>query len=124
MKTWSESHLLYERTEKGMCRICMCVCDEPAPCACKDYVHQECLQEWLAVSQRTTCEICRTPLHVAIEIESETESESESETETEIETADDIASVGIIVGIMIGILVCVITTCLSMVSIQVLNASD
>jgi hypothetical protein len=102
---------MYVDMEKEMCRICMCVCDEPAPCACKDYVHQECLQEWLAVSQRTTCEICRTPLDVAIEIESETESESETET---VETADDIASAGIIVGIMIGILVCVITACLTL----------
>ena len=47
------------------CRICF---DEGedllTPCACKGsaaYIHSECLGRWLEISNKTTCDICKTP---------------------------------------------------------------
>ena len=50
------------------CRICRSegTLDEPLfhPCKCSgsiQYVHQECLMEWLSHSQKKHCELCKTP---------------------------------------------------------------
>lgn len=44
------------------CRICLDEGDLIQPCNCTGttaYVHEECLIKWLAVSNRTDCEICK-----------------------------------------------------------------
>lgn len=49
------------------CRICRCEGTDSQPlfhpCKCRGsikYIHQECLQDWLAHSQKDTCDICHT----------------------------------------------------------------
>lgn len=50
------------------CRICLeGEGDLVQPCDCKGtaaHVHLECLQRWLEVSERTTCEICHSEFHI------------------------------------------------------------
>lgn len=44
------------------CRICLDEGDLIQPCNCTGttaYVHEECLIKWLAISNRTDCEICK-----------------------------------------------------------------
>ena len=46
------------------CRICYEDGDMISPCACTGtmaHVHKECLEKWIAVSHRSTCELCHTP---------------------------------------------------------------
>ena len=46
------------------CRICYEDGDLISPCACAGtmaHVHKECLEKWIAVSQRSTCELCHKP---------------------------------------------------------------
>lgn len=46
------------------CRICYEDGDLISPCACTGtmaHVHKECLEKWIAVSHRSTCELCHTP---------------------------------------------------------------
>lgn len=47
-----------------VCRICYEPCDTVALCKCTGtmkYVHDECLNTWIRISQRTTCELCNAP---------------------------------------------------------------
>ena len=46
------------------CRICYEPCEQTSPCKCTGsmkYVHQECLDKWIRISGRRTCELCREP---------------------------------------------------------------
>lgn len=43
------------------CRICYEPCDSPTTCACKAFVHPECLYTWQRISGRSVCEVCNTP---------------------------------------------------------------
>eukprot|EP00835_Amoeboradix_gromovi_P005307 NODE_487_length_7781_cov_0.322572.p1 type:complete len:903 gc:universal NODE_487_length_7781_cov_0.322572:1922-4630(+) len=51
--------------EQSFCRICRGHSDEEPlsqPCRCDGsvrFIHQSCLQQWLSVSQKTTCELCK-----------------------------------------------------------------
>ncbi len=50
--------------ERPVCRICYEPCDATVHCKCTGtmkYVHSECLDEWISISNRTTCELCDTP---------------------------------------------------------------
>jgi hypothetical protein len=49
------------------CRICLEDCDEPAVCACNAFVHAECVDKWIRISKRRTCEVCLTPFHGDVE---------------------------------------------------------
>lgn len=53
--------------EAPNCRICRCEATDSHPlfhpCKCRGsikYIHQDCLQDWLAHSQKDTCDICHT----------------------------------------------------------------
>lgn len=55
-------------SEHETCRICRCegTAEEELyyPCKCSGsirYVHQDCLKQWLAHSQKRHCELCKTP---------------------------------------------------------------
>jgi len=51
--------------EEALCRVCRCGEEAGSlffPCRCSGsirYVHEECLVEWLRVSQKRSCELCR-----------------------------------------------------------------
>lgn len=50
---------------KPFCRICLEEDEENliSPCECKgscEFVHQECLMEWISQDERTECEICKS----------------------------------------------------------------
>lgn len=55
------------------CRICLEGGELIQPCSCKGTaanVHAKCLLRWLAVSGRTSCEICKHPYDIEEEVES------------------------------------------------------
>lgn len=43
------------------CRICYEPCYSPTTCACKAFVHPECLHTWQRISGRSVCEVCNSP---------------------------------------------------------------
>lgn len=61
-----ESNSNISNSNNDICRICHCEADygNPllSPCYCSGslkYVHQHCLQQWLAASDTRSCELCK-----------------------------------------------------------------
>src|SRR5690348_15157294 len=61
-------HAAHSDDGADTCRICRgeAALEQPLfyPCKCSGsirYVHQDCLKEWLAHSQKKYCELCKTP---------------------------------------------------------------
>ncbi|KDE03706.1 hypothetical protein MVLG_05837 [Microbotryum lychnidis-dioicae p1A1 Lamole] len=59
-----------DQVEDHVCRVCRSGAPEDGalfwPCQCAGsikYVHESCMNEWVRVSKKSKCELCRTPLH-------------------------------------------------------------
>jgi E3 ubiquitin-protein ligase DOA10 len=51
------------------CYICFEPCEEQSKCECEAYVHQICLDEWMAKSGDRQCSICKGVFYEEIEEE-------------------------------------------------------
>lgn len=64
--SWFGSSSNISNANSDICRICHCEADSGnpllSPCYCAGslkYVHQSCLQQWLAASETRSCELCK-----------------------------------------------------------------
>ncbi len=63
-----QRELEVEETDEAVCRVCRCgVEDGPLvdPCLCRGtmrYVHEPCLADWVNVTGKDRCELCKHPL--------------------------------------------------------------
>ena len=57
-----------DEVDDAVCRVCRCGVEDGAlvdPCLCRGtmrYVHEQCLSDWVNVTGKDRCELCKHPL--------------------------------------------------------------